>query len=169
MAVNKKVKTIVSVTVQILVFLIVLWGLKEWKARDLIAEGSPAPDVSFTTLDGEKIDLPAFKGSQVLLYFFSPYCKACKYTSRNIVSLKDNGASSPVIIAVALSWDTVDDIRNYARENNLSFPVVAASEAIAEKFRISAYPTIYIIDEKGNIKNRVVGYTPEVGLRMRLL
>ncbi|HOO72680.1 MAG TPA: redoxin domain-containing protein [Spirochaetota bacterium] len=169
MTVNKKVKTIVSVTVQILVFLIVLWGLKEWKAKDLIGKGTPAPDVTFAIIDGEKMDLSALKGSRVLLYFFSPYCKACKYTSRNIVALKENGTSSTVIIAVALSWDTVDDIRKYVSDNNLSVPVAAASDDIARRFRIGAYPTIYIIDDKGSVKDRMVGYTTEIGLRVRLL
>lgn len=166
---NRKVKTVISVAAQIFVFALVVWGLAEWESRGLLPRGNDAPEISAETIQGGRADLQSLRGSAVLIYFFSPHCRMCGYTAANIMSVKQASGGRLKILGVALSWNTRDEVEAYAREKGIDFPVVAAGPELAARYRINAYPTIYIIDEKGKIKSRLVGHTTEAGLRLRLL
>jgi len=169
MTLNRRARQILSVFAQILLFLAILWGYSEWKARDLLPKGTPAPDFSLADLDDRTHVLSEQKGSKVLLYFFSPACRACKFTSENIFSLVGNGRPGLKVYAVALSWRDTTELKKYAADNELGLTVLPAAPEIGEKYLISAYPTIYIVDEEGNIEERILGYTTQMGLRLRLL
>jgi len=164
-----KKKKIVSYLIQILVFFIIIWGVSKWQARNLLTEDSTAPDFTLRSLENREFILSNDKGKKVVLYFFSPWCSVCKYSSHNIVSLRQAKSSDEIVIyAVALSWGRIAEVEKFSADHKLNVPVLLGGADISEKYKIGAFPTIYIIDEKGRIKNRLVGYTTEAGLRLRL-
>lgn len=162
-------KKVFSYIAQALFMVLIVWGVYQWQARDLLNEGSQAPDFTLLSLNGEKVTLSELKGSRVVLYFFSPYCAICTFTSKNIMALRQSQDKDVKIIAVALSWESHKELKDYAIKHNFTIPVLPASGDVARLYHIKAFPTIYIIDKKGSIEERVTGYTTELGLRFRLL
>jgi peroxiredoxin len=57
----------------------------------------------------------------------------------------------------------------YVEEQGLTFAVAADPDAtIAGQWGVAAVPTSFVLDPEGRIRFSVVGYTTEVGLRVRL-
>ena len=46
-------------------------------------------------------------------------------------------------------------------------PVVLGDEALMAAYKISAFPTLYFVDEHGLITARALGYTTTLGLMLR--
>lgn len=155
---------------QILLLLVIVLVVSEWQARHLISRSSPAPELSLRSLDGEAHSLAEARGKTVVLYFFAPWCSVCRYSSHNIVALRRARSEQDVAIyAVGLSWDRADDVARFAQEHGLNVPVLLGNDDVQRRFNIQSFPTIYIVDEEGQVQDRVIGYTTELGLRLRSL
>ena len=163
----KKYK-IFSYIAEFFILILIVWGVSKWQGRNLVGQNEEAPGFSLKTLSGLDISSETLKGKKTVIYFFSPWCSVCKLSSGNITSVK-NSVKDINIIAVALSWEKPEDVQKFITEQKLDVPVILGDDAIGEKYKIEAFPTIYILDEKGRIINSLVGYTTEVGLRLRLL
>lgn len=124
--------------------------------------GSPerAPQASFTTLEGKKIALSDLKGRMVLVNFWATSCPGCIAEMPQLVeSYKQYRAGGFEVIAVAMSYDPPSHVVNYAKKNGLPFPVVLDSDgALAMAFGdVQVTPTAFIIDQQGNIVQRILG------------
>lgn len=148
----------------------VLVGAMWWQARDLLPAGDPAPLIELYTLDGAR-EIPGEpKGTPVVLYFFAPWCGVCHSASSNIGALRARrGEDELGVFAIGLDYDDAEEIRRFAREHGLDVPVLLGDERTRRAFRVGSYPTIYILDGRGRISHRLVGYTTSLGLRIRLL
>ena len=161
---------VARVGAQVLLVLAVLWGVGEWQSRKLLASRTPAPDFTLRSLDGQSVGLRDAAGRKVVLYFFAPWCTACNLTSHNVVALRDARSEQELAVyAIGLGWESVGELEQFARDHDLNMPVLQGGDQIAGDYRISAFPTVYVIDENGSVETRVVGYTTELGLRLRSL
>lgn len=163
-------KKALSWALQAMVVLGVLWAVSEWQARRLLDEQTQAPAFSLPTLEGEQVSLQAASGRKVVLYFFAPWCSVCNYSSHNINALREARTESELAIyAVGLGYDEPSEVAGFAKEHELSVPVLLGSEEMRRAYQVDTFPTVYIIDEQGRIEDRVIGYTTELGLRLRSL
>jgi len=159
-----------KIIIQALIVAGVFFAVSKWQTSGLLGKGAAAPDFTLGTLEGGEYTLSETTGRKRLVYFFSPWCRICKFSSHNIVSLRSSFAKDDLeIVAVALSWDSEAEVREFAREHDLNVPVVLGDRALGAAYRIRAYPTFYVIDERGLVSGFSTGYTTELGLRFRLL
>ncbi len=163
----KKYK-ILSYIAEFFILILIVWGVSKWQGRNLVSRNEQAPGFSLKTVTGLDISSESLKGKKTVIYFFSPWCSVCKLSSGNITAVK-NSVKDINIIAIALSWDKPEDVQKFIVEHNLDVPVILGDDAIGAKYKIEAFPTIYILDGKGRIINSLVGYTTVLGLRLRLL
>jgi peroxiredoxin len=163
----KKYK-ILSYAAEFLILILIVWGVSKWQGTNLVGQNEAAPEFSLKTVSGLDISSESLKGKKTVLYFFTPWCSVCRLSSGNITALKNSGKDIN-IIAIALSWEKPEDVFNFIREHKLDVPVILGDDRIGGKYKIEAFPTIYILDEKGRILNSLVGYTTEIGLNLRLL
>lgn len=54
--------------------------------------------------------------------------------------------------------DTVEQVKSYWRESGFTFPALMAPNEVHQKFGVRAYPTNYVINNKGEVVARFVGY-----------
>lgn len=163
-------RTALSWGLQLLGVVAVLWGVTRWQARRLLAERAPAPAFSLSALDGSTHALSEAAGRKLVLYFFAPWCTVCSYSSHNVNALRAARSESELaVLAVGLGWEDESDLRRFATEHGLRVPVLRGDEATQRAYRVDTFPTVYVIDEQGHIADRVVGYTTELGLRLRSL
>jgi len=163
-------RKIIEWTVQGILMIALFFGLTAWQSRKLVATDTVAPDFSLTTIAGQQVQLSNSKGKKVVLYFFAPWCSVCKYSSHNIVDLRNARSSDDMdIYAVGLGWETPDEVATFAKKHELNVPVLIGDNSLAQDYRVDTFPTVYIIDENGMVSSRMVGYTTELGLRLRSL
>ena len=150
--------------------LIIFVSISLWQTRDLIASDDPmgAPNFTLTALDGKTYTLADARGRKVLLYFFAPWCSVCNLSAHNLKDIYQGGDDVAVYL-VAISYGSVQAVQEYVARHQLSMPILLDDGSTASDYRISATPTYYVIDAQGKVAYRSVGYSTELGMRLRML
>ncbi|MDR1462029.1 MAG: TlpA family protein disulfide reductase [Azoarcus sp.] len=119
-----------------------------------------APDLDFTTLQGERIDTAALRGKVVLLNFWATSCAACIAEMPKLVETHDKFVALGLeTVAVAMSYDPEAQVRAYVDKNALPFKVVLDSgEMVARGFGgVRLTPTTFLIDRRGRVVHKYLG------------
>ncbi|MGA1599041.1 MAG: TlpA disulfide reductase family protein [bacterium] len=154
-----------------LVLLLVIWaGVSWWQTRDLLPSRALALDWSLPQLSGEQKALSDHQGQRVLLYFFAPWCSVCALNIGNLDWLRQlRSEEALAIYAVALDYRDSGEIERYVERHDLDVPVLLGDSAMPSRYRIQAFPTVYVIDSSGFVDQTSVGYVPLLGLWWRSL
>jgi len=122
------------------------------------AESHPmAPRLSFTSLSGGKITLDEFKGSVVLLNFWTTSCGVCLSEIPTLSSLQDSYASQGLrVVGVAVD-DNVDSIRKVAEQRHVNYTVASGDNQMEEQFGADGFPVTLVIGRDGRIYSRHSG------------
>jgi peroxiredoxin len=125
-----------------------------------LTKNSQAPDVTFITIEGKKINMAELKGKVVLVNFWSTDCRVCVEEMPDLVNTyntyKDKGFE---VIAVAMPYDPPAQVLNYTTQKALPFPVMHDGFGeITNQFNgVNATPTAYIYDKQGKQLQYTVG------------
>ena len=138
-----------------------------WQSRDLIPNKKNAPEFQLSNIYGSIVNLNNFHGERVLLYFFAPWCKICDLNITNLNWLKKLRGNAVNILAIAVSYKDLKSINSFVKSNNVDVPVLIGSNKITNSYQITAFPTIYILNEDSEIISATVGYTSLFGLWLR--
>lgn len=148
----------------LVVFALVTW----WQTKDMLSTNeTPAPYFSLPTLSqpDQRFNIAQLQEKQTVLYFFAPWCTICRYSMPNLEKLYSDGSVNAV--AVVLDYSSIEEVQTFANELGLSMPVLLGSRNTASDYRVSAYPTYYVINEDLKIVSRAMGYSTEFGLTVR--
>lgn len=139
-----------------------------YQARELLDDAEPAPELSLTDLDGRHHRLSDLRGQTVLVHFFAPWCGVCRFEADNWGRVQ---ATHPElrVLAVALAWEQRADLEAFFGGTRPNHPVLLGSAVEQAAWRVSAFPTHYLINPDGRIIWQSTGYTPTVGFWLRLL
>jgi peroxiredoxin len=119
-----------------------------------------APQVVFTSIEGEKLTTADLRGRVVLVNFWATDCAVCVKEMPRLVqtyaSYKEQGLE---LIAVAMRHDPPNYVLDYTEKNKLPFKVALDPMGkLAEAFDdVKLTPTTIVIDKRGNIVERILG------------
>ena len=149
----------------IVVFLVV----SAFQARNMLGtDRQVAPDLQARTLQGFEFDLGVVDARPTLVYFFAPWCHYCALSSDNLVRLRRLRDESDLrIITVALDWQSVAEVRQYAEQHELNVPVLLGDAAISRNWKVYGFPTYYVLDRDHRVVHRDIGYTTQLGVLWR--
>lgn len=128
----------------------------------LILPGKKSPDWKLEDLQGNNFSNTQLLGNITLIDFSFNACAACmlsipslkrlheKYKDRNVKTLSINIA------------DTKESVTRFVDKNNINYPVLINGKNTSKIFKVSAYPTFYLIDKQGNIVIAIEGYSNEL-------
>lgn len=142
-------------------------GVQFWQALDL--PRGPAPALAGTLPDGRPASLAALlgaaSGQPVLVTFWATWCPVCKAEEGNIAAV----AQAWPTLTVAMQSGERIAVAQHLFERGLRFAaLVDAAGRLASDWQVRGVPTHFIVDSRGIIRFRVVGYATEWGLRARL-
>ncbi len=162
---NKYSALLMDVILIVAIMLTISW----WQNRDtLVAQGQLAPAFELTALDGLSYRLENHHGKQVLLYFFAPWCSVCKLSADNLNDLRAARSEDDLLILMmALSYEDQAEVEQFVLDLDLKVPVLLGTEAQMMAYQIQGFPTYYVIDESGHLKSKSMGYSTELGMRVR--
>lgn len=152
-------------------FLIVFLAFTAFQSRNMLAsDGQAAPALRGPTLAGESWDLRHVGQRPVLVYFFAPWCRICSASADNLVRLRRwRNAADLEVVAVALDWSAMDEVRAYAERHELNVPVLLGGPDVARQWRIYAFPSYYVLDSEHRVVRSDIGYSSQFGLLWRAL
>ena len=124
------------------------------------ASVKPAPNVTFSSLTGEKITTQSLRGKVVMVNFWATTCTTCVHEMPQMVQTynkyKDKGLE---FVAVAMSYDPPNYVLNFTETRKLPFKVALdVTGDLAKSFgNVKLTPTTFVIDKNGNVIKRYVG------------
>ena len=147
----------------VLILLAVFLAIQWWQARDM--PRGEAPALAGPDLDGRPMVLSAYRGSPVLVHFWATWCPVCRLENGSIASIAEDHA----VISVASTSGSAAEIRAFLKENDLQMPVMMdESGELAGQWNVQGVPATFVIDSAGLIDYATMGYSSEIGLRLRL-
>jgi thiol-disulfide isomerase/thioredoxin len=112
-----------------------------------------------TDLDGQKHALEDYRGKVVALDFWYRGCGWCMRAMPQIKALADQFRGQPVVI-LGMNTDQDDkDARFVVDKLRLNYLTLKAV-GLPEKYGVEGFPTFIVIDQKGIVRARHVGYSP---------
>ena len=71
------------------------------------------------------------------------------------------------VVAVALDYQDEASVAAFVADQEIHVPILLGTSEVAAAFRINVFPTYYVLDEKGSVDSRSVGYSSEIGMKLR--
>jgi peroxiredoxin len=147
----------------ILLILTVMVGVQLWQTRNLPT--GPAPALEGLMLDGKPVSLADYRGRPVLVHFWATWCPVCRTEEGSINAISKDHQ----VLSVATTSGEAQEVAAYLKKQGLDFPVIPDESGIlGVAWGIRGVPSSFIIDADGRIRHAAVGYTTELGLRLRL-
>ncbi len=145
-------------------------GNQEAETVSLI--GKSAPDWTLDDLGGRKVKLADLKGKVVLLDFWATWCEPCKEELPILMELAAEYKDKPfAYYAIDFSENatTVGGfVQDMKEQHGGSFEIpalIGVDSGVEDKYKITAVPTLFIIDKNGIIRDVRVGTTPKETLK----
>jgi peroxiredoxin len=120
----------------------------------------PAPDVTFISIDGQKISTQSLRGKVVMINFWATSCTTCIHEMPQMVETYNKFKGQGLeFVAVAMKYDPPNYVLNYAQTRKLPFKVALDSGGdLAKSFgNVALTPTTFVIGKDGSIIKRYVG------------
>lgn len=123
-----------------------------------------APNFKLKSHDGKVVELAKLKGKVVVVNFWATWCGPCRKEIPGFLEVykqyKDKGLE---IVGVSLDEEGWDVVRPYVDRAKMNYPVVIGDGDLANAYGgIEAIPATFIVDKKGNIAKKHVGYLSKV-------
>lgn len=118
--------------------------------------GERAPEFVAEDVKNNQFDLNDYQGKKVLLNFSTINCGYCKLALEHFN--QEDYQLSNKINGIYINYDKKTDVLEYINKIEVPFPVLADGKELAKLYRVSVYPTFFLIDELGIIEKVVFGY-----------
>lgn len=121
---------------------------------------TPAPAVTFSSLNGQQIAMQDLRGKVVVVNFWATSCTTCvKEMPQLVQTYEKYKAQGLDLIAVAMDYDPPNYVINFAQTRQLPFTVALdhTGQVAAGFGDVKMTPTTFLIDKNGNILKRYLG------------
>lgn len=114
-----------------------------------------APDFELKDMEDNLVKLSDFRGKKVMINFWATWCGYCVKEMPDLMKLQEEYGDDLVILYVNVA-ETKSKIEEFVEEHSLTGTIVRDEDGkISATYGVSAYPTTYAINEKGEV---VTGY-----------
>lgn len=157
-----------NLLLQAVIFIAIFQSLSWFKGLDMVDTDTrlPAQQLTLTTTVGETVSLTPSK--KTVIYFFAPWCSICHVSIDNLQAIYQKNEDINVI-AVALDYVDNAEVNQFVSKHQLTFPVAYGNEEVKRLYKISGYPSYYVVDEQNTVIGKSMGYSTELGLYLRTL
>ena len=134
--------------------------------------------IDFTLKDqyGNEHTLSGYRGKTIFLNFWGTWCPPCRGEMPYIQEIyNEYGENSNNIIILGVAAPNLgregseEEIVSFLEENNYTFPVVMDfGGELVYKYGIGGFPTTFIINEDGEVVNKIVGAMDKENMKMMI-
>jgi thiol-disulfide isomerase/thioredoxin len=131
------------------------WTQMQPKPHDVLV-GTPAPEFNLKTLNGEVAGLQKDSSKVVVLDFWATWCKPCKSQMPHLAEVEGDAEFADRVEVISINTDDPSPQRNalvksFLERGGWSWDPLIDNGSVMGLYRVSAFPTIVVIDEAGNV------------------
>jgi cytochrome c biogenesis protein CcmG, thiol:disulfide interchange protein DsbE len=123
-------------------------------------KGSAAPSFTLPSIDGKNTyEVGGNRDRALVINFWASWCGPCDMEAPDLVSLYGKYKDKVDLYAVnATKYDKLWGAKDFVKEKGFTFPVLTDAKGEAgDAYKVIAYPTSFIVDRKGKIRERIEG------------
>jgi len=119
-----------------------------------------APDFQVTLFNGETFELSAYRGQVVLVDFWATWCPPCIAEVPHFNELyADYRSKGFEMIGLSVDQGGARVVEPFLISRGVTYPVAMADDALVAAYGgIRGLPTAFLIDQKGRIAEKFLGY-----------
>ncbi len=127
-----------------------------------LAIGSAAPAFSLNAPDGTTRSLADYKGKLVLMDFWGSWCPPCRAAMPGVQNLhkryKDQG-----LAVLGMNYERAKDAdpAKFMKDHGYDYELLLNAEKICDAYKITGFPTFYLINQEGKIIWSAIGHDPK--------
>jgi cytochrome c biogenesis protein CcmG/thiol:disulfide interchange protein DsbE len=131
--------------------------------------GYEAPGFQLKDLEGKEVSLQENKGSIVVVDFWATWCPPCLMSIPELVAVQKKYKDKGVVV-FGISVDLPDhvsreDLLAFKDRLHINYTILRADNQVmvdyfGGKGEQMAIPTLFVVDKKGRIRDKLVGYSP---------
>ena len=131
--------------------------------------GEPAPDFEIELIDGETVTLSGYRGKVVLLNFWGTWCPPCRAEMPALQRAWEEYKDRGVVFLGAAIYDEKADVEKFAEAFGITYPLgIDLAGDLTVEYKVTQFPTTFLIDREGNEVRRIVNQVNEGFLRIFL-
>ena len=124
-----------------------------------------APEIKGWMLKGGVFDSLEASDKPILVHFWATWCKVCALEQSSINNISDDFR----VISLASQSGGIEKVKTFVEKEGLRFPVIVDQYgAFAKQWGVVGFPSSFIVDKHNEIRFVEVGFTTEIGLKIRL-
>lgn len=129
-----------------------------------------APSFELLNLQGETVRFEDYAGKVILLDFWASWCPPCQEEIPHFIEVyRQYQAKGFVILGVSVG-DSRQSVERFVKQRGVNYPVLLGNEAILGAYPgIYFLPTAFLIDRKGMIREKLIGYVGKEELEGKIL
>jgi thiol-disulfide isomerase/thioredoxin len=126
------------------------------QSMKLLPVGETAPDWQLSDAEGKAHSLSEYRGKVVVMDFWATWCGPCSAIMPRMQKLHEKYKDSGVVVFGVNAWEQSDPVA-YVKKKRYSYDLLLKGEGIAEAYKVTTLPVVYIIGTDGRIIYRHVG------------
>ena len=129
----------------------------QWNRQQQRFMGKPAPWFEGSTVTGERWRLAEKRGSVVVIDFGAAWCAPCVGAYPVLRSLRERYESRHDFSIVGISLDPDgESLARHLKQHKIDWPVIQEAgktfdNSVAIRYGINAIPSLWVVDQKGNV------------------
>lgn len=125
------------------------------------SKGEKAFDFIVTDLEGKTIKLSALKGKVVVLNFWFTRCGPCIVEMPKLNELVEEFKNKEVVF-LAITFNKKGIVENFLDEKIFNYTIAPNANDVITMYGVQSYPTSIIINKKGEIVLKEIGYRTNI-------
>jgi thiol-disulfide isomerase/thioredoxin len=116
----------------------------------LLPVGGTAPDWQLKNADGQVHSLTQYRGKVIVMDFWATWCGPCAKVMPRLQKVHEKLADKGVVVLGVNSWEKSDPVA-MMKEKRYSYELLLNGEQIAEAYKVTTLPVVYIVGTDGKI------------------
>ncbi len=134
-------------------------------AADATGEIRRLPPLSFVDANGHRVEPADLEGKVVVVEFWATWCPPCRTTLKWLAGLERRFPGRVAVVAIALDSPEAEMLKVAKTMAPPSYVVAATPELVRPFGEVSATPTLFVFDARGDTAKVFYGAPPDLHAR----
>jgi len=127
-----------------------------------LEKGQAAPDFSLPSAEGKLASLKDLSGNVVALSFWASWGKQCAEELKLLQGLVAEFEGKGLVALAVNEREERDRAQEFAERLGVTYPVLLDDGSVARLFGVNGVPDLWIVDRRGVVRARFLGFGPTV-------